>query len=164
MGIVISEVQLKTLPRTPLAYLRHTGPYGQEGLRDTWRRFGGWLEGIGAERSPVWGLAWDDPRTTDPALCRYDCCLPVNTHFGPQGEIGIQAFAGGAYACARFRGHSAEIPGAWASLLGRWLPRSGYSRGEGPSLEVIDKGFAAISNPAGPFECWLCVPVLSIAA
>jgi AraC family transcriptional regulator len=162
------NVELKTLPAMRLAYLRHTGPYGTPGIGQTWQRFCAWFAGraLLPRDGAMYGISQDDPEITPPEKCRYDCCIEVDAAFQPQARtdegIGVQDFAGGRYACARFRGTGADIHAAWMQMFGQWLPASGYQAGDAPALEWHDAQMAPDAR-TGAFSCWLCVPVRPLA-
>jgi len=152
------QVEMKTLPALRLAYLRHTGPYGHPGIGATWQRLWIWLGQHGLDPERIYGIVQDDPEVTPADKCRYDCCFEVDAAFQPQGEIGVQAFAGGRYACAPFTGTGATIHAAWMRLFGQWLPQSGYQADDRPSLELHEGDFV-VDKKTGAFRCLLCVPV-----
>lgn len=154
------NIELKTLPAQRLAYMRYTGPYGHPGINHLWQRFMAWCgqQGLMQPRRTVYGISQDSPEVTPPERCRYDCCVPVDAGFKPQGDVGVQDFAGGRYACAHFTGTGATIHEAWMQMLGQWMPGSGWQAGDGPALEVYDKDFV-MDEKTGEFTCLLCVPV-----
>jgi AraC family transcriptional regulator len=154
------NVEIKTLPAMRLAYLRHTGPYGHPGIPQTWQRFMTWhaQNARATVGTRMYGISQDNPDVTPPGKCRYDCCVEVPPAFQPKGEVGVQAFDGGRYACVRFTGTSATIHDAWMKMFGEWLPGSGWQAGDAPSLELYGDDMAP-DPKTGAFTCWLCVPV-----
>ena len=154
------NVEIRTLPAARLAYMRYTGPYGHPDIPATWQRFCAWAAQQGLFNPPrdMFGIAQDDPEITPADKCRYDCCIEVDAAFEPRGEIGVQQFAGGRYACARFQGTGEEIHQAWMRMFGTWLPASGYQPDDKPALELYEKNFES-DAATGMFTCLLCVPV-----
>jgi AraC family transcriptional regulator len=154
------DVELKTLPETLVAYMRHVGPYGESGITRTWQRFAAWCQeqGLMLPRRKMYGISQDNPDVTPPEKCRYDACVEVDAGFKPQGEIGVQTIAGGRYACAKFTGTGTDIHAAWNRLMGEWLPDSGYQCDDRPCLESYSEDFV-IDEKTGVFACLLCVPV-----
>lgn len=152
------NVELRTLPALRLAYMRHTGPYGTPGIGQTWHRFCTWFGTRGTTSQKMYGIGQDDPEITPPEKCRYDCCVEVDAAFQPQGDIGVQDFAGGRYACAHFTGTGATIHAAWMKMYGEWMPGSGYQAGDAPALELYEENFSS-DEKTGTFSCLLCVPV-----
>ncbi len=154
------QVQLKKLPAMRLAYMRHTGRPGEGGIGQVWKRFAAWCaaEGPMTSRQTTYGIGQDNPAITPPELCRYDCCTAVAEDFKSTGEIGVQSFAGGPYACVPFKGSAADIHGAWVQLYGQWLPHSGWQADNKPGIEIYGPDFE-MDEQTGIFNCELCVPV-----
>lgn len=154
------DVQIRQIPDTRVAYMRHTGPYGTAGIPRTWQRFAAWCEqaGLMQPRRTMYGVSQDNPSITPPAQCRYDACIEVDEAFRPSGEVGVQTLRGGRYACARFTGTPNDIHAAWMRLCGEWLPDSGYQADDAPAVEIYDPDYV-MDEKTGAFSCWLCVPV-----
>ena len=124
------NVELKNLPEVRVAYLRHTGPYGDPGIGRLWQRFDAWCRerGLAGAGHAVYGLSHDTPDITAPDKCRYDACVQVDEHFRPDGDAGVQTLAGGLYACAPFNGTPDGIHAAWVSLCTDWLAGAATTR------------------------------------
>ena len=154
------QVEIKTVPAMRLAYMRHSGPYGDPGITRTWDRFGAWCgsQGLVQPRRKMYGISQDDPSITAADKCRYDCCVEVDKSFQPKGEVGVQNFAGGRYACGPFTGTGATIHDAWTYMYGQWLLQSGYQADDKPGLEIYAEDFS-VDAKTGAFSCLLCVPV-----
>ena len=154
------DVEIKTLPDTRVAYLRHVGPYGGSGIAAAWQRFAAWCAqaGLMQPRRRMFGVCLDDPTITPPEKCRYDCAVEVGADFVPHGEIGIETVAGGRYACGRFTGVAAEVRDAWNKLVVDWLPKSRYQPDDRPALEIYEPDFV-VDEKTGAFPCLLCMPV-----
>jgi AraC family transcriptional regulator len=82
------------------------------------------------------GICHDDPEVTPPDKLRYDVCVTVDDAFVPQGDIGVQVVAGGAYARTTHFGPYQKLGETYTRLLGQWLPRSGYELRPSPCFEV----------------------------
>lgn len=152
-------IEIKTLPAMQLAYLRYIGPYGHPDVTRTWERFGSWCadQGLMHPRRRMLGIALDNPGITPPGRCRYDVCVEVAPGFKPTGEIGVQAFASRRYACTRFIGTAADVPAAWARLVGS-LPVRGWQADDAPAVEYYDEDFV-VDPQTGVFNFELCLPV-----
>jgi AraC family transcriptional regulator len=154
------QVELKTLPDARVAYMRHTGPYGDPGIGRMWQRFEAWCRTnrlIGPGHA-LYGVSRDSPDITAPDKCRYDACVTVDDAFRAEGEIGVQAVPGGLYACTPFSGTADHIHGAWMRFYAEWLPNSGYQADDRPAVEAY--GDALQLDPkTGVFSCQLCLPV-----
>ncbi len=158
---IVMQVELKTLPPLRLAYMRHTGPYGPAGIGQLWQRFSAWCgqHGLMNPRRKMYGISQDNPEITPADKCRYDACIEVDDAFKPQGEVGVQSFGGGRYACGRFTGTpGADVHDAWTYMFAEWLPKSGYQADDKPGLELYEEDFV-MDPQTGAFSCLLCVPV-----
>src|SRR6185369_7239272 len=122
------DVEIKKIPETRVAYMRHVGPYGSSSITRMWQRFAVWAEqqGLMQPRRRMFGISQDSPEMTAPEQCRYDACVEVDERFVPEGEVGVQTIWGGRYACAKFVGTAADIHAAWMRFLAEWLPGSRY--------------------------------------
>jgi len=154
------QVEMRTLPETRVAYMRHVGPYGSSSITKMWQRFAAWCDanGLLKPRPTMYGISQDSPKITAPDKCRYDACVPVGADFQPKGEIGVQAIAGGRYACARFTGAAADIHGAWMRFIGQWIPDHGYQCDDRPAIELYEPDFT-VDPKTGVFSCLMCMPV-----
>ena len=159
-GADAMDIELRTLPDTTLAYMRHVGAYGSPAISQMWQRFSAWgaQHGLLQAGRLLVGVSQDSPDITAPDKCRYDAGVQVDAGFRPDGEIGVQTLAGGRYACARFVGTAMDIHAAWHDVFGRWLPGSGYQPDDRPCLELYDDG-AGVDPKTGRFSCLLCVPL-----
>jgi len=154
------SIQLKTLPATRVAYMRHRGPYGDPAIGQLWQRFEAWtrehdLFGVG---HAAYGLSQDDPDITAPDRCRYDACIEIDDSFRAEGEIGVQTLPGGLYACRPFRGTAAQIHAAWMGFFKDWLPRGAYRIDDRPCIEDYGRELS-VDPKTGAFACLLCMPV-----
>jgi AraC family transcriptional regulator len=154
------HIELTTLPPMRWAYMRHTGPYGDPAIPDLWQRFAAWCDarGLMRPRPRFYGIGQDDPALTPAGQCRYDACVEVPPDFQPGADAGIQHFAGGRYACARFVGRPEDFPAAWHRLHAELLPASPWRRADKPGLEIYEQDFA-VDPATGAFPCLLAVPV-----
>jgi len=154
------EVEIRTIPETRVAYMRHVGPYGSPGIGEMWQRFESWCAAQGLAGRRMYGIAQDNPNITPADRIRYDACIEVDATFQPSGELGAQTIRGGRYACVPFTGTAAEIRAAWMKFLGKTLPDSGHTPDLSPALEIYEPDFV-IDKKTQSFACSLCVPVRS---
>jgi AraC family transcriptional regulator len=130
------QVEITRLAPQRVAFVRHTGPYAAVG--EAWDRLlprlgaDGWLGG-----GPAFiGVCHDDPEVTPPAKLRYDACVTIDPAFTGDGDIAVQAIAGGDYARTTHLGPYATLGDTYARLLGQWLPRSGRELRNTPCFEI----------------------------
>ena len=140
-----------------VAYRRYTGPLGQP-LNRFWRaQVAPWLAEMGLLDCPRYGVALDNPGTTAPEKCRYDCCveLPAGLSLADSPESTI---AGGQFAVTRFKGTGAEIGAAWDEFVGACTARNLPFDPSRPAFEFYPRG-ASFDAKTGVFSCELCYPV-----
>lgn len=153
-----APVSLIDMPPTPIAYYRHTGPYGQPVARFWMERVAPWLEENRLFGRVRYGIAHDDSSITDPARCRYDACVAAEPDEVLSGQPMRTTLPGGRYACTRYEGTVDEIDAAWQRVLSGWLSASGLQLDARPLLEQYPVD-AKFDPKTGVFECNLCVPV-----
>jgi AraC family transcriptional regulator len=153
-----TDVTLIDLPPTPIAYFRHTGPYGSPVARFWMERLAPWMAENGLFDRERYGVAHDDSSITESAKCRYDAGVSVKPEEVVSGKPLRTVLPGGRYACSRFEGTMDDIDPAWQRLISGWLPTSGLQLDARPMLEhyPIDMKF---DPKTGVFDCRLCIPV-----
>ena len=154
------RVKVGVIPPYRVAYMRHVGPYGADGIPGLWTRFRKWMEthGLLAPDAIKLGIGHDDPEVTAPEKCRYDACVVVPENFQGDRWVNVTGIPGGTYAVTEFVGTSREIQDAWEALYRAWLPASGYEPDDRPCLEIY-RGDPNIASRPGTFRCELCVPI-----
>lgn len=152
------NVTLIDRPATRVAFLRHTGPYGEPVGRFYAEQVYPWMVKHGLLGKVRYGIAHDDPLVTAPELCRYDACVEIPADAPLPSTMLTTAIPAGRYASLPFKGTSAQIDGVWQRLVREWLPDSGLQLGDGPCFEHYPLD-ACYDEATGAFECQLCVPV-----
>jgi AraC family transcriptional regulator len=119
-----------------VAFLRHVGPYAAVG--PTFGRFLGWAgrRGLFGPDTRVLAIYHDDPDVTPEDKTRCDCCVTVDEHFQPEGEVGVQTIDGGDYAVLTHTGPYDRLCEAYRWLYGSWLPASGRELRDRPLFEI----------------------------
>ncbi len=129
-------------PHLPMRCLAvsHVGPYSECGA--AWGRLYAWAGRqrvtLRREQPPI-GLCSDDPEITDPARCRYEACVALETEGepGPLPEgFRVREIPGGAYAQTIHTGTYEGIGDTYAALLGQWLSRRSVTLPDEPTVEV----------------------------
>jgi len=152
------SVTVKTLPTHHVAYVRNVGPYGPDGIGPLWQRLKRWAEARDlwtADRVCI-GIAYDDPRVTEPARCRYDAAIVVPGSFAADGDINVVDLPGGKFATIDFTGTLDGLGGAWEQMFA-WLPDSGFQPDQRPAIELY-RG-EAYDPATGRFTFELCMAV-----
>lgn len=121
------QVEIIDFPETLIAVLEHRGAPAK--LNESVGQFIEWRQH--SQLSPVtqkrtFGLAYDDPNTTEPSAFRFDICGEVASEIPEnlQGVINKRIPAG---RCAKIRhfGSHDDIDKTIYGLYGDWLPQSG---------------------------------------
>jgi AraC family transcriptional regulator len=146
---------------TPIAYLRHVGPYGQP-ISTFWQmQVYPWMVTNRLIGLPRYGISHDDPSVTSPEQCRYDAGCEISTDALAGGNAHRTTIPGGKYAALSFKGVVADFEPAWNALLRDWLPSSGWQLDSRPMFEYYPTD--STYDPAtGVLECKLCVPVMPL--
>jgi AraC family transcriptional regulator len=155
-------VHLKTLPALRLLYTRYTGPYGHPDIGKTWVEFAAWCGQLGLmpPGCVMVGISHDDPRSTPPEACRYDCAVVVDAAFIPPADALVQTLSAGRYACAEFVGTGQDIAPAWFTFFSEQLPQSGYTPCSNIAIEWYEGDFV-VDAATGVFQCLLCAQLVA---
>lgn len=126
--------EIKTIPTIPVAVLEHHGP--QRTIFSTVTRFIEWRRASSC--SPVreartFGIAYDDPDTSDPTAFRFDVCGELLRPLEPN-DFGVveKAIPGGRHAVVRHHGSTDELGPVVLEMYRKWLPESGEELREFP--------------------------------
>lgn len=135
-----AKVEVKIVPEMHVAYLRHIGPYaGDTALFG--RLFGqlySWAgpRGLMGPETKVMSIYQDDPETTDEDKPRVDAAITVPAGTPAEGEVDTRTIPGGTYAVGRFEILPNQYSAIWQTMMGQWLPESGYQLSDGPCLAM----------------------------
>lgn len=121
------DVKIVDFEETPVAVFEHRGDPAL--VNDSAKRFIDWRKT--SQLSPVagsktFGIAYDDPETTDPERFRFDICgsVPEPVPENPQGVVN-RVIPGGRCAVVRHLGSHDRIGESARYLYRTWLPESG---------------------------------------
>lgn len=155
------KVEIVDRPPTPIAYLRHVGPYGQA-IGKFWQtEVYPWMVTNRLMGKARYGISHDDPNVTAPEQCRYDAGCETAANATVTGEAHRTVIPGGQYAALAFRGTVAEFEDAWLALLRDWLPSSGLQLDSRPMFEYYPED-STFDPATGILTCQLCVPVMPL--
>jgi AraC family transcriptional regulator len=156
------KVEIVEREPTPIAYLRHVGPYG-EPIGVFWQaQVYPWMVTNGLIGQPRYGISHDDPAVTAQEQCRYDagCANYRTTRWSAEMRIELPSREVNTRRSAS-RGVVADFEPAWDRLLRDWLPSSGLQLDNRPMFEYYPTD--STYDPAtGVLECKLCVPVMPL--
>ncbi len=156
------HVEVKELPEMHVAYVRHTGPYKNDGelFRRLFTRIMQWAGSRNLLRFPetkVIAIYHDDPAITDEVKQRVSCCVSVPADTKADGEIGRMTIPRGKYALARFELAVGEYEEAWSAVFKGWLPASGWQCDDRPCFELYHNN--CDEHPQKKSIVDICVPV-----
>ncbi|MBN1618847.1 AraC family transcriptional regulator [Candidatus Dojkabacteria bacterium] len=137
------EVEVKTLPDMPVAYIRHIGAYqgNTELFGKLFDKISKWAgsHGLLNENTKMYSIYYDNPDVTDDTKLRVDICVSVPEGTKTDGEISSQTLKGGKYAIATFKiKDPAEYQEVWNKVYQEWIPDSGYVPDDKPCFEMYD--------------------------
>lgn len=129
------NVEIREMPPTTVAFVRHVGPY--EKCEQAWIKLCDWAgpNNLMGPESRFIGICYDDPTVTESDKIRYDACLNIPPETASEGEVGIQTIPEGTYAIYRHVGPYSGLMEAYARLYRDWLPESGYRPAHRPCYE-----------------------------
>lgn len=118
-----------------LAYIRVTGPYG-ENYQPACEKLFGWAGPRGLAGNTCIFVYHDNPEITAAEKCRTDICLVLDEPVETAQGIELKSFDGGEYAFIRktITNHSQYAP-AWDELMGQ-LVKSGLDSDDRPCFEL----------------------------
>ncbi len=120
------KVEIVNFTETRIALLKHRASPAL--INNTVSTFIAWRKESGLspqQSSNTYGLAYDDPKTTEPEKFRFDLCASVNSEVpaNPQG-ITTSTIPGGRCARTRHHGPHEGMSAAVCALYHEWLPES----------------------------------------
>jgi len=156
-----ANVEVKEMPATTVAYIRHIGPYaGDETLFG--RLFGALSRWAGprnlfSEDTQFITIYHDNPDLTDQDKLRISVCITVPADTKVEGEIGKMEIPAGKYGFAKFEIMADQYAQAWQAVYGGWFPESGYQPDDRPCFEIYHNDPS--QHPEHKHIVSICVPV-----
>lgn len=98
---------------TPIAYLRHVGPYGQPVSEFWMKKVAPWMEMNGLYGRPRYGISHADPGITAPQSLRYDAAVEV-----PDGFVGAGDHQKRSFRKASTRSAASRAPTSGSAMRG----------------------------------------------
>lgn len=129
------RVEVVTVPRLHVVYIRHVGPYMECG--EAWSQLAQWAgsNGLFQHAPRSFGLSYDDPTSVPASELRYDACMTAPEAFAASDPVGVQDILGGEYALHRLRGPFTGLAPAFVAMLHEWMPGSGWTLRAGAFAE-----------------------------
>jgi AraC family transcriptional regulator len=155
------RIAVRQQPSFHVAYVRHVGRY--QGLAEVFERIFAkllrWAQPrglIGPETRTI-AVYHDDPQITDDLKLRVDACISVPEQTAAEGEVGRMLVPGGLFAVGRFELGVKDYPEAWYTIMGGWLPESGYQPDDRLCYELYHSNCS--DHPEQKAIVDICVPV-----
>jgi DNA gyrase inhibitor GyrI len=135
----MSELKVRMVKLEPMRVASVYG-FGKSPEEEAWKKLEAWAKPKGLLEDPkrhrIFGFNNPDPSPGSPNY-GYEFWIEVGSEVEPEGEVRVQAFAGGLYAVTRceVRGDPYEsIPQTWKRLV-TWLEDSKYKHAHHQWLE-----------------------------
>lgn len=129
------EVEVKTMPETPLIYVPHQGAYVEIG--GAFERLFGALSAQSLISGPPRTIAvfYDDPDRVPVDALRSRAGMAATGTETIAPPLEMMTLAGGPMAVLRYKGAYTGLKAAYDWLYGQWLPQSGRQPADGPCFE-----------------------------
>lgn len=120
------NINIKTLPKYRIAYVRQVGPYGPANIQamatlKKWAK----EKNLLTESAILLGIPQDNPETTLPENCRYDACIVISNDYQIDDSICESELSGGEYVVCELKHTAEEIQKAWTEVF-PYLLNHGY--------------------------------------
>jgi DNA gyrase inhibitor GyrI len=149
------NIEIEHIPYCRIAYIRQTGPYGQENVQTmeklkAWAKSGNLLN----EQSIILGIPHDNPELVEPQNCRYDTCLVIpDDYCMNEDDMNDGSIPGGKYAVFKIE-HTAEaVQKAWLAIFPE-LFQEGYQLDE--TRPILERYQIKLVKD---HYCEICVPI-----
>lgn len=130
-----NNMEIKTFESTKLAYIRVTGPYGENYVPASNQLYS-WAEPEGLAGNTSIFIYHDNPEITAAEKCRTDICLFIASNISPPKGIEVKEFTGGKYACIRQKiSDKSQYSLAWDDLMNQ-VVNQGIETDDRPCFEL----------------------------
>jgi AraC family transcriptional regulator len=133
----IVKPEVRTLSPQKVLFVRKTGPYSTAAA-EAWSVLMPYVYSrrmISKDAKAI-GISHDSPDITPEEKIRYDACITVKDSVKPEGEVGVQAIAGGRYAVFLHKGPYKNFDKTYNYIMAQWYPGSGEKFRDLPCFEV----------------------------
>lgn len=156
-GANTMNVLIKEMPERRLAVVEHRG--SPEKLGDSVNKLLSWAKSqptnLGPNAGEAFGLAYSDPKITEPENFCFGLGIKVPEHIKLEGDIVEKRLPAGRYAVALHKGSREEISNTVYSLYRDWLPNSGEELGDLPCIFCYYNFDHEVATTELLTECWL---------
>ncbi|EPR13417.1 AraC family transcriptional regulator [Ruminiclostridium papyrosolvens] len=149
------NMNIETIPAGSIAYIRQIGAYGAENIR-TMEQLKRWAEtsNLMNNKTVIFGIAHDNPKTTPPENCRYDACiLLADKRFPTDGNIKHGEISGGKHAVFTVKHTAKAVEQAWGNIFPALFESGFLYDATRPILERYT------AKKVEQHLCEICVPI-----
>jgi AraC family transcriptional regulator len=158
MAVQAQSIEVKELPELHVAYIRSIGPYDR--VAEAFGKLMRWAGPRGLLRFPetkILAVYRDSPEVTEPDKLRSEACITVPEGTKVDGEVSLMKIPGGKFAVGRFEISADQFGEAWNTVMGGWLPGSGYQPDDRVCYEMYLNDHE--QHPQKKFIIEICEPV-----
>ena len=153
-GHAVPEVAIETFPATPVAYIRHYGPYEEHHKAALFRKIRHWAEAHLGDRPITYlGICYGERGLLDADRRRYDACVALPPGIEVEPPFARLEIRGGPVGVYRCTSSSLMVCSAWTTMHRDWLPGSGFVPDDRPCVERFPDGFP---QSGVPFRLEVC--------
>lgn len=134
----MAAVKLKTTKPQKLAYVTHTGDYGNIPYGEYYEKLYSWAkENRVRPGMKALGIFHDNPEKTPPEQCRSEICIQIVGDAESEEEVKIKELPSMEVAQIKHKGSTKEYQNTYRTL-NEWITKNGYEPA-GPTMEVYTK-------------------------
>ncbi len=132
------KVKIKNTKPTRLAYIEHTGDYGNVPYDEYYSKLFSWAKEKKAKPGfkPV-GIFYDNPAKTSPEQCRCEIGIPIRAPLSSGAEVKVKELPAMEVATTKFAGPAEDYTKTY-NEMGKWIESNGYEW-SGPAYEIYGK-------------------------
>ena len=113
------EMTTENIQAHRIAYVRRVGPYGNYNVQ-TMEELKNWARSnnLFDDETVIYGIAQDNPETTEPEKCRYDTCIVVSDEYlAVDNYISYGRIVGGIYEVFKIEHTAQAVMQAWSVIF-----------------------------------------------
>jgi len=132
------KVKVKNTKPMRIAYIEHTGDYGQVPFDRYFSKLFGWAKENKAKPGfRTMGIYYDNPEKTAPEQCRCEIAIPIRSNPPTGEEVKVKDLKGMEVATTKFAAPAEEYQNTYKEM-NSWMEENGYEWA-GPAYEIYTK-------------------------
>jgi len=141
----MAKVKIKKTKPMTLAYIEHTGDYGEIPFDEYISKLYEWVKKQKARPGfKTIGIYHDNPEEKPPAECRSEIGIPIKGMANPDEEIKIKEVPALDVAVIKHSAPASKLTETYHNLM-KWMEENGYEW-DGPGIEVYTKKPKVVSG------------------